>query len=293
MQLTHTYCENMPADLLPTIDNDKGVPVVTGQSKLKAVLAKFDSEGHDISQAITEQLSEERLDWSVWSEDARLKDWMTTESMRADAFSAYWQMWSSMPQPPRLELVKPVINNELSTKWMVRAGKDIEVGQLVLIPYLGSPHRLQVKKCVHPDAIVVTVQAMTMTSVADTRTYWANPDTTCDISFTANACPKGPSLFWACKRSSRESECNCEVQEMRSHIVTCSEWNGLSGSELPPEAASTRVQIPVIVNTTKILTGSYLVVKCEPPAPKVVVKSAKRAKTWEDDAKRTIKRSIR
>ena len=77
---------------------------------------------------------------------------------------------------------------------------------------------------------------------------------------------------------------------MKSSITTCSHWNSISGLDLVPKASAAVVTVPVLTNTRKIPKGGEVVLKCSLPPPKAKTIVEKKARTWEEDAKKVAKK---
>ena len=54
--------------------------------------------------------------------------------------------------------------------------------------------------------------------------------------------------------------------------------------EMAPEARTTTVVVPVLINTRKIQKGTEVFVRCDPPPPPKKAEPEKK-RTWEDDVK--------
>ena len=91
------------------------------------------------------------------------------------------------------------------------------------------------------------------------------------------------SMFWACRRSPKESEWNCEASDLSNSVVTCNQWNSIPGVKVQPEGTTLSVKVPVLINTKTIPKGTEVVVRGKVPAPKVA--PVKKRRTWEDDAR--------
>ena len=175
-------------------------------------------------------------------------------------------------------------------QWKVTTLEDFAPQTLLLVPYIAGPDRLLVdKRSLSPDAIVVTVQSgqkiVTMSVSPDfsSKTDEQVAELMGDKAFANNS----RSIFWACRRSSKQEEWNCELVDMKTSVTVCTQWNSVSDLGLQPSATATVVTVPVLVNTAKIPKGHEIVLKCDPPPIKP--KAAKKAdRTWEDDAKSLI-----
>ena len=290
-QMSKEECKDMPSEFASS--GSGAEPAQSTQStQRRAPIAQFDSAGKviPVEVPVVVDLTEVTIDWKGWSKDSAGAVMMDAK-MKALAYSACVQMWVGQAQAVTehpLELVKPVLKpDQLSKTWVVRATEDIEKDQLLLVPYVATPDRLSDKKSLSPDAIVVTVQCG-----AIRKTFWVAPDFVArsDEDLRAKGSEKvgSRSLFWACKRSSKDDEWNCDLEDMKSSVVVCSEWNGISVEDMEPEAMTVVVTVPVLVNKRKIVKGSAVVMKCEPPKVQPVVDKKKKGRTWEDDAKSVI-----
>ena len=220
-----------------------------------------------------------------------------------------------------IQIVKPVKEggNGKCGKFTVQAVEDIEEGNLLLVPYIAAVEKLCYSKSIHPDAIVVMVQEQAVEvdhtvnvegeGITDAKgkkvkslkhteriknaqvTYSVSPD--CSLRSDAEVKEKGGKdivsrcPFWACKRSSKETEWNCDLFYVQSNSVVIHKWQGLKIKQhMRPDSCATNVDVPVLVNTRKIPKGTEVVLKCDPPAPPKKQDANKNKRTWETDAKR-------
>jgi hypothetical protein len=202
---------------------------------------------------------------------------------------------------------------------MVKAVEDIEEMNLLLVPYMAGVERLCYSKSVHPDAIAVMVQEQSLEvdhninvegeGITDASrkivkslqqiariknaqvTYSVSPDIC--LRSDAEMKDKGGKVivsrcpFRACKRSSEETDWNCELFYVQSNHVVIHKWNSLKIKQhMRPDSCATNVDVPVLVNTRKIPKGTEVVLKCDPPPPPKKQDANKNKRTWETDAKR-------
>ena len=262
----------------------------------KAMIAKYDADGKLIPQE-EEQKSPPKtvvMNWKNWQNDKEVKDRVNHGLIKSAAYTAWVNLWFGAPEVDKLEVSKPGEKGAdgkpdgKTKQWKVTTLEDFAPQTLLLVPYIAGPERFVDKRTLSPDAIVVTVQ-----SGQKFGTFSVSPDISLksveevaemmgDKAFASNS----RSIFWACRRSSKQEEWNCELVDMKTSLTVCTQWNSVSGLGLNPSATATVVTVPVLVNTAKIPKGHEIVLKCDPPPPKVKAKKADR--TWEDDAKSLI-----
>ena len=286
-ELTTFECTDMP-------DRLKGPPpqkADSAESKvLMPVLAQFDEQNPRtvLSQQQSEvQLKRKEIDWTVWARSQTLKEKLHDKVQLSAAAMLCMDLFLIHPVTADLKWVRPV-EGDAFTRWKVLAGESLEAKQLVMVPYISGPEKLGVKKSLSPDSIVVTVQDGTASA-----SYWVKSDLcTQSVEWVKERGEDkvdnySRSIFWACYRSHHENEWNCELFDMKSSIVVCSQWHSIPDSKLEPEAKTTEVTVQVLMNTKKIEKGSEIIVKCPPPAKAERVE--KKPRTWITDAVKTSK----
>ena len=254
-----------------------------------ASIAQFDADGKLIVRTEEKQpITIPVIDWKKWQSDREVNDRVGKHHARTVAYSACAKVWFGAPEVNNIEVVKPSeIGKEKNKRWLVKALEDFEPEKLLMVPYISGPERLLDKTSIHPEAIVVTVQ-----SGDDMKTFAVMPDFSTkteaqvaevigDKAYAANS----RSIFWACKRSSKEEECNCEIVDMKTSVTACTQWNSVSGMGLNPSATASVVTVPVLVNRRKIPKGDEVVVKVAPPPVKAKQPKKNDSRTWEHDAK--------
>ena len=258
---------------------------------MTAAVAKFDAQGKLIPQfeKVEPRQLERTMDWKKWHDDKELADRIDRAVRKRMAYCIWGNMWSHAPQVTNIELVRKVnARGELEKAWAVRATEEFQPNTLMMVPYIAGADKVLDKKPLNPDAIVVTVQ-----SGAETETFWMTPDFSSrpeeevaelldELAFVKHS----RSLFWACKRSPKEKEWNCELVDMKSSMTARTQWNSVSELGLSPSATATVVTVQVLVNTRTIPKGGEITVKTDPPKKKE--EKAERKRTWEDDAKKQL-----
>ena len=263
----------------------------------KAVLAQFDAKGKLIQEAQPEERHErefDNIDWKQWQTDKEIADRINQARARSNAYCAWATVWLTAPEVKHIEVVRKCEQDGgKMERWQVRALEDFKPQTLLIAPYIAGPEKVLEKLSMHPDAAVVTVQS----GVDRLRTFSFAPDFSnkseeevAELMAETAYITNSRSLFWACRRSSKEQEWNCEYVDMKNSVTACTQWNSVSALGLDPSAAATVVTVQVIVNTRKIPKGEEVVVKCAPPAP-AKPKPKRGDRTWEDDAKIVIQKT--
>ena len=248
----------------------------------KASIAQFDANGKLIARDEDEKPTPpaEVINWKKWQTDSEVKDRVNHGLVTSAAYTAWSNLWFGAPAVKAVEVVKATEHNIGKAKptrpWIVTTLEDLEPQSLLMVPYIAGLEKLQNKRMLNPDAIVVTVQVG-----EKIETLWVVPDFSNktdeqvaelmgDKAFANNS----RSTFWACRRSSKEGDWNCELVDMKTSVTVCTQWNCVSGLGLSPTATATVVTVPVLVNTRKIPKAGEIVLKCDPP-PQVKPKPKK------------------
>jgi hypothetical protein len=299
LELTKHECPDMPADFLSQAPEKSRQAVASdsqqqgsppGSNLLQPVLATFDENVPRkvlSEQQVAQTLETQEIDWTIWAHSQNLANKVCEKIQHSAAAMVCSDLWINNPVTAKLKWQRPVEHGVFS-RWKVLAGDVLQPKQLLMVPYIAGPEKLSTKKCLSPDAIVVTVQYQGASTC-----FWVKSDICSQSAEWVKTRGEDKmdnfsrSMFWACHRSHKEAEFNCELVDMQSSIVVCSQWNGIPDAGREPTAVTTVVTVPVLVNTKKIEQGSEIIVKCSPPQK--AEKPEKKARNWVTDAMRSFK----